>query len=281
MAGGFPVGYQGAPIIDFYLQALSAPIGVSASATVNTKGAWTDLIFATTFHGGALLVSIRPSTALNVYAVDIGIGSAGSEITIIPNIYVCGQASTKDMMFIVPIAIPAGSRVAARAQSSTASAALNMAAWVLPDTMGSFNANGAIDTYNMTIASATMVTNAIDPGATANTKGAYVSLASATTRDYRGFFLSVGPGSATTATISPPSATVDIAIGSAGNEKIILPDFPMVAATTSATITAWGTPLGAMIPIPIPAGSRVAARASCNRNTATGRLIGVAFHGVP
>lgn len=285
MAGGFPVGYSWGGAINGSTPSSSNGVTVTASASTNTKGSYTQLIAATSSDCSCLLVTVTRSTAGSTgFLIDISVGGAGSEIVIAPNLaYVTltTAANITASQYLIPCSIPASSRVAARIQASTSSAALQISAICITDTMASFAPSGFMDDYGTL--TATSLLSAVDAGATANTKGAYTQLTASTTRDYRGFILGIGQG--TTTSSSPAGsymfATIDVAIGGAGAEKIILGDYQVMSLVPSAALQRWNPGSSCIYPISIPAGSRIAARAQCSTNTANARIVGVSLYGVP
>jgi hypothetical protein len=99
-------------------------------------------------------------------------------------------------------------------------------------------------------------------GATAHTKGSYTQLIASTVADVyclwlwaRGVAASAGDG----------RCLIDVAVGPAGSERIILRDLNFGAAPSSISLRDMG------IPIYIPTGSRIAAR--CQRDTASGTVL--------
>jgi hypothetical protein len=100
-------------------------IQLTASATVNTKGSYVELIASTPFYADAFYVGIRPSGTTVTFLVDLAVGASGSEQIILPDIFSrssSATAATPFSMFYVPIHIKDGQRIAARCQSATASA---------------------------------------------------------------------------------------------------------------------------------------------------------------
>lgn len=91
------------------------------------KGAWTELFASTNFDSKALdldVLPVVPSTGAIYYStLEIGIGAAGAEVPLMSDIGVLHQSGTYDgatatvrpIRLHIPIRIPAGSRVAARA----------------------------------------------------------------------------------------------------------------------------------------------------------------------
>lgn len=112
--------------------AASSPgVSVDPGGSANTKGSWTQLVASTALDYEGLIVAL---TNLNDFAaadatwlVDIGTGGAGAETVLIPDLY-AGMDSGNDFAYplggLGPFAvdIPAGTRIAARAQSTTTTA---------------------------------------------------------------------------------------------------------------------------------------------------------------
>jgi hypothetical protein len=102
---------------------------IDPGAVLNTKGAWAELIAATTGIARyvVLLLGGRGNGArVNAnWLIDIGIGAAGSEVVVVPDL-LASQTATQDIVrpcvFPMPLEIPSGSRVAVRAQANTTDA---------------------------------------------------------------------------------------------------------------------------------------------------------------
>jgi hypothetical protein len=105
---------------------------VTASATINTLGAWTQIVASSTGVTRALLVRVDGNSSAAITAstarVQIGIGAAASEAQVGPDMFFATDATEFIVQqgpgLTVPIdglAIPAGSRISARIASSVAS----------------------------------------------------------------------------------------------------------------------------------------------------------------
>lgn len=111
-------------------------VSVAAAGTANTKGSWTTIVASTAFDYDLVNVvgwAANSGNVANQYAFDIGVGAAASEVVVIPNLMVYELAGgpyigAKSFDAQVPVSIPAGSRIAARCQSTTASKAMRV--WV-------------------------------------------------------------------------------------------------------------------------------------------------------
>lgn len=89
------------------------------NATAHAKGAWAQVVSALEEDVSAIVLrgnGASTSGAGRSYAIDIGIGAASSEQVILEGFDI-GQ-SASNPFWIIPVSIPAGTRVAARAQSS-------------------------------------------------------------------------------------------------------------------------------------------------------------------
>lgn len=285
MAGGFPVSYQFCPFSG------SAPtsahgLSVTPSASANTTGAWIELIPATAYDSSWLVVTFQhtgTATALNTVCINISTGTTGNESgSIIVNNLVLQQDSQAGLagqcaVYWIPTQITAGTRISANAQSSGASsAAMQVSVIPIAGAFGCISGGSGIDTYGFSTA-ATKGT-VIDPGGTAATKGAYSEIVSSLSYDIAGFVL--GFDASTTSGSSALSWTVDVSVGSLGNEVVILPDFQLYGRGSGTTYKAIYPPATPFIPIQIPAGSRVSIRAQCNSITSVVRVFGVTFYGV-
>lgn len=111
---------------------------VTASGTTHTKGSYAQLIASTGANAIGITLAIHNVGVASTNArmlVDIAIGGAGSEQIIIPNLMAGNAAawnasSNGGCVYHFPIFIPAGSRISARCQASTASDTCNVVAWL-------------------------------------------------------------------------------------------------------------------------------------------------------
>mgnify|MGYP007056834555 CR=1 FL=1 len=259
-----------------------ASVGASGSggtsmvnSAANTKGAWQQLIAASARDACGIVVMIQGKIgfASAAHLVDIGVGAASSEQVIAGNLAAnTNNWANSTSYYFFPIAIPAGSRVAARSQNSYSSGyEVNVSVLLLSGDMSA--SLGRIETCGATPAS-TAGTN-IDPGASANTKGAWTQIIAATAFDYRGLvvgFLAQGGNKA-----ADLQWSFDVGIGSAASEQIVVPDV-IAACDTDQRIP--GTCCTPFLPIRIPAGSRIAARAACNSAAAGTRTLDLIVYGV-
>lgn len=107
--------------------ALSIPTTVDPGGTANAIGAWTQFTASTSFGYAGLILHFgnnlnSASTACN-WMVSVAVGAGGAEQTVLSNFLVSCEATydfiTQAWTGFIPIAIPAGSRIAVAAQCTT------------------------------------------------------------------------------------------------------------------------------------------------------------------
>lgn len=254
---------------------LTGPLtGTTGATGTNTKGTWgewssglSDDIYG--FH-------ITPhNTNVNDrdFLVDIGTGASGSEVVLVANLSqaVTGSNQYAWHCFHVPIYIRRGTRIALRAQ---ANANLLNVTWRLQplfepvflpvcrvcETMGADTSDSG-------------GTN-VDPGGSANTKGAYSQLIASTSRRTR--LILIRFQNQRDASRQDYSWFVDLATGAAGSESVLISDMLTINSSFHNVFT---PDVYGPIPVDIPAGTRISARASCTGTDATDRLIDVLAYG--
>lgn len=242
------------------------------SGTSNNKGSYSELIAATAFDYDALLVTATSYIQSERHLMDIAIGAGGSEIIIVENFFIPYRRADF-VLTLIPIRVAAGSRIAARTQANNASKAQYTMIHGVNFGWPMFGAGfGAVETLGAETADTSGTT--IDPGASANTKGAWTEFSAAIGDDYRALMAIFGNDNDDT----KPNENwlVDIGIGASGSEVVVVPDIQL------ATGTAQDGPLpnGFVFPLLIPAGERVAVRAACDTNTSPDRLIDAVLYGI-
>lgn len=112
-------------LVDTYGAAAATSRGASVDpgSTANTKGSWTQITASTTRRISTLVVGVgnqrNTAPTAGAWFADIGIGASGSETVLIPNhrIVASANGSLLPSHSLFPVSIPAGSRLAVRAQS--------------------------------------------------------------------------------------------------------------------------------------------------------------------
>jgi hypothetical protein len=254
-------------------QALSAAMGTSSgtifsvTSTKNTKGAWTQLVAATAFDIDYLIVILSSAAVDSVSgttAFDIGIGPSGSEVVLIPNLVFGWANAANHTTQIIPIQIPAGTRVSARFAASTGTNTSDKVSLSLHGFTVNSRFGAGVDALGF-VAASTQGTS-ITPSAAANTKGAYSQIVASTPRMYRAIFGMFDDNN----NLTDAEYLFDIAIGAPGSEQIILPNFAVQASQVISEIP--------FFPLVVPPGTRLSAR--CQANAANQANLNVTLYGV-
>jgi microcompartment protein CcmK/EutM len=246
--------------------AASRGTSVAAHASANTKGAYVQLIAATARDSQAILVMIDDVAAGVDYLIDLAIGAAASEQVIVGNLYAgAGTGSISyGAQYCLLLSIPAATRVSARCQATTGGSTPRISCLLFAQGFLPSSPFGLVETYGA--ATGDSGGSSINPGAVANTKGAYTEIIASTTYPISAVILAFGNQINTVR--SSQSWLVDLAIGAAASETVILPNLALNASTSPDTVVpqTYGP-----LPVSIPAGSRIAARAQSDGTDATDR----------
>lgn len=253
-------------------------VTVTADATPHTKGSWTELIAATDQDYSCLEVYVE-STNINGSVtsslLDIGFGASSSEVVVAADLIagykaIAATASTVSCCYIIPINIPAGTRISARMQSviSAHTAGVTVRPTQLPPTV---RKSYAIDTIGADLANSRGVVLTI-PGAL-NTKGAYTQITASTLNKY--IAMVVGVQGANGNSFSNGAIGMDIATGGSGSEVNVINDLIYTAGT--AETVAERSPRTNLFYVDIPAGTRLSARF---QRSATNLMADVILYGV-
>lgn len=123
----------GAPVTYQADAATSRGLTITAPGSLNTKGAWTQLVGSTAAAFTSLLVAPQAAAGTVMSAsgvlIDIGIGGAGSETVLIPDIHLLGSTSEAYLIFsplTYGVDVPAGSRLSARYARATTGNAVDL-----------------------------------------------------------------------------------------------------------------------------------------------------------
>lgn len=241
-----------------------------APGSSNTKGSYAEFVASSAFECNYVHVTVRATvaTAGRLYLFDIATGAGGSESVKVPNLTAEGTSTNSSVyghgLYPIPWQIAASTRIAGRCQCSTASEVMTVTLKLI----AAGDVDG-IDTFvNYGANTADSGATQIDPGATADTKGAYSQLTASTSAIIQYLLLIATYGHATVGTAG---WFADLATGAGGAEVVLIPDNAFYSATNAG-----GNP--ALHPRSYPyltyiaASTRLAVRASCSVNTATVRL---------
>lgn len=247
---------------------ITGTVTVTASASTNTKGSYAQVFAATAFD--TCMIVLQPDdvtvSATNTSTLlDVAIGGAGSETVIINNINL--GAWGHGPVFIAPIYIPKGNRVAMRIQSAVASKSFPVRVNLSPaPTMG--DAATWCETWGAntgTSAGTTLPTPSVG-----GTKTGYQAITSSTTRLTRWITWSIG-SLQTNAAAS--KGGIDIAYGPAASESLLVSNIRWEQLGTEVVrASSWP------VPVNIPAGSRVAARWDSTSTSSTS-VLNLIVHG--
>ena len=252
----------------------SGRLTLTSGGSANTKGSYVQAIASTSIPGAWVLLSLsRPTVTATDLLVDVAVGGAGSEQVVIPNTVFSVNALTTPAMsiYLLPLHIPAGSRVALRAQSAGSSDTIDAQITIFAPMAGGEKGLERVEACGAL--TATSLGTVVDSGGTAHTKGAWSELIAATTHPYHWVCLSLTHEGALSA---GTSYLVDLGIGGAGSEVVVVPNLAFYGGSTSDCMT------GPVVcfPLHIPAGTRVAARSSCGATTSPDRVTEAVLHGV-
>lgn len=257
--GAVPAGSQGT--------------NVTAAGSTNTKGNYSQLIAATSVPAKGLFIVATNAAAGVDYLLDIAIGAAASEQVILENLLISASSIPVGSYYFFPCEIPAGMRIAARVQATTLSSAVRVSVQLLSG--GFAQAEGFTGVETMGADTSDSGGISLDPGGTTHTKGSYVQISAACARNLKG--LTIATGMQLNTARSNTQWLMDIAIGGAGSEQIIISNLPFYCNSSGDVIF---PQVYNFIPILIPEGSRIAARIQCDSNDASDRLMDVVFYGV-
>lgn len=260
-------------VLDDGVTTTSRGTSVTAAGTANTKGTYTTLIASTAYAVKGILIQPGTAGAGLDYLIDIAIGAAASEVIIIPDLMTgsgTGSISRQPPWFF-PIAIPAGSRISARSQCTLAGSNIRLKVHLLGDLPGGMEPFGKVLHYG--IVAATSQGTTIDPGGVANTKGAWVALTAATTYATKALFWD--QSNLVQGTRSSADWMLDIGVGAAASEVVIVPNMHIEASTTDDYNVHGPSPL---LAVSIPAGTRIAARCMSSLITATVRNLAIGVY---
>lgn len=246
------------------LTATSLLTTVTASATVNVVGAWVQMHAATTFPVSGLMIHLG-KTGLAVAATnaqvsfDIGIGPNGSETAIINDVAVGGSLAFFAWWF--PISIPVGSRIAVRLRSLVASKSTTMAMSVYGGGFGLEAGYKAVTYGAVTTGSrGTILTSP----ASINTKAAWTVITAAVTSPAR--WIVVGLTSPNTTIATAIDGLLDVGMGGAGAEAVIIPDISFGVSANEEVNHANSL----TFPVNVPVGARLVARYQATSTASTG-----------
>ena len=279
MAGGWSVGIGlSNPQTYGANTSTSSTTTITTGSSANTKGSWTQLVSSTNYDASwaLLFVDLRnPSTSNVTY--DFAVGPSGSESIFLNNLY-CNWVDSTIPHLLLPISIPAGSRIAVRAQSNNASDTVGAACILFDSNFNDQGSGNGVDTYGWNALS-NDYGMPITSGAGNGTFGSFDEITSSTTYDYRGVFIAMDSQSATADGVTGyPTTLLDIAVGPVGSEQVVIPGINVGWFSNSGSQCGGNPGFTQMVPCAIPAGSRISARLAASNSSPLS--IGATFYGV-
>lgn len=250
---------------------ISSYVNVTASASADTKGAWVEIVSATTAPGTWLVVSFyqvtSPSAANSATLLDVGFGAGGSEVVKVANIPAgyLGTSTANARTLAFPLYVPVGTRIAARVQAGTGSRITGVSVEVFasrdlmaPVTIDTIGANTA-DSGGVNLATSSTWTEI-----TAATAQAYRMLIFAATCSGN----SVG---------SDTGVSITGGVGASGSETELTTWTVQSSSSEVVNVqSSWFSNLG-IATGHFPAGTRVAMKQSTTRTYWDGIVFGVPY----
>ena len=265
----WPHGFGGGGRISL----VTAATNCVANATNHVKGSYAQLTasLAEDCDGFYLNLAQGNNSGLS-HLVDIAVGGAGSEQVIVANIPLNGANTAWHGILdvYIPIPIKKGTRISARCQSMTGGATVQVGLSAVAGGFYSAMRCGRATTYGAN-AAATSGT-ACDPGATINTKGAYAQLSAAISGQMKYAILGFTNQNLTRTTMNHQ---IDVAVGAAASEQIIIPDLYCRQEAGNDIIL----PCAFMRFADAKAGERLAVRSQSSNADATDRILHVVVIG--
>lgn len=257
---------QGTPQYEATALSSSGGTVITADAAANTKGAYSQLIAATTMEWLGFLLVVDPAQTGAAYvAVDIAIGAAASEIDILKNFHCSWKNATNQegaYSIFIPLRVPVGSRVAARIQSDVGGRTVRVSCLGYGASARVTPVFEVCETYGFTAGTTRGVSS--DPGGSANTKGSYVEITASTNERTKAIIITTG----LPATSSAARRALDFAIGAAASEIILIPNIRYVSLNQGDNyVPSFHGPF----PVNIAAATRLAARTSSSTTSASER----------
>lgn len=260
----YPISATGLNYITYPAGPTPDGLTVTSSGSTNTKGTYGQFVASSPFACNWVAYNTIGSN-VSVFLFDIATGAAASEVVILPdNLASDGVGTMSTSYDLIPCAIAISTRIAGRTQASGSSQALGISLQI----MATGGVPGVTSYVNYGATTATSLGTQIDPGASANTKGAYVQLTASTSA-----VIQVLMGQWSLGTNNAPATyqwNVDIATGAGGAEVVLIPD---ITIRQQSTAHPGPIPNSRSMLTYIAASTRIAARASCGGNDATDRLL--------
>lgn len=230
---------------------------VTADPTGHAKpAAWTELIASTSFAYDFITVCLGANNLGGVrFLVDIAVGAAGSEETIVQNLPLHAGGISSSAAFPLPLRVRKGVRLSARCQASTGSSACDVMVIGEAGTPRGVGAFQRATTYGFEEGDSggTLITSANSDNALPST---YTQLALLTQRARLAYVMPIPT------TASPTGGgrrfLLNLYRGASGQESLLLPNLPLrFTGSTDGTVC---DPCLGPFAVDLPAGARLSGR---------------------
>lgn len=266
----------------FGVNAAASRGGVDVTAGIsNAKGSYASVIDSTAFDYAGIILHIGQNNVSARFAVDIAIGAAAAEQIVLPDYLFPDNTGGTARLVRLPMAIPAGTKISAAAQSSATSGSP-----VIRVGGVGIGPNPRLPSPQVARAiaygysSAATAGTTVDPGGTAHTKGVWTEITASTTANHHGLLIAPttynNGGAVSGITLTANTQwLIDIGVGGSGSEVAIASNLDYHVLSSRYTMQ---QPSEVMIPI--PSGTRLSVRCQCNVNTASERLVDIVLYGL-
>jgi hypothetical protein len=248
---------------------VSKGTAVASSSSANTLGSFVEIVASTAFDCDGLMVVLQAdgTTTQVTYMLNLYVGGAGSEHLLVEGLVMQRSPHGVSHWFF-PISLPAGARISAKLQASTGGRTGFVMVWLAK---GGFLAPGSLGNVEMAGANfSTTRGQQIDPGGTANTKGAWAVLKNPTIYECRALLLALESQNNTA--MASGEFLLDIGFGPANEEIVVLENLQFQSSSQADVLLP--SALGPF-PVYIPAGVRLVARAQSTIIDSVDRLFGL------
>ena len=244
---------------------------ITAAASANTKGSYTDIGAVTSFDYEALSIFFGNSSTTHDVVFDVAINVGGNRFIIAEDLRFCDLKDGHWSQYhTLPIHVPSGSQLSVRLASSVASATVDFL--LVGHSCGLFGAPGYSRMIALYSPSSSRGVNC-DPGGSANTKTRTQIIASTAQRVVA---LTVSIGGGGDSARGADRWLFDVEQGGAGAEQVIIPNMYAGAGTL---IDVHAQQVFGPFPCDIAAGSRLSVNIQCHITTAGDRVVDIALHG--
>lgn len=205
--------------------------------SANTKGNWAVVSAATPFDAHGIVATFAAKSAAGDQLLDIGIGSAGVEHVIAPDLlWTGGSSSGYNKTMWIPVTIPKGARLVCRSQSIAGATTGRVSVCLMQAGMLGLPALGKI----IAMGADTSATGGVSLGnpAGSNTWGAWTEIIASVAKPLKWIMAVFGDQGITSRT-SGQRYFGQMGRGSGGNEKPIGPEVTWSSSSTCFSINQW------------------------------------------